>query len=77
MDRLADGVAEATVGLMIGSAAVVFLMGFWVFQAITMQQSQPRFQPMGDPIGDIERERSMGRSRAVNEAFHRHLDSGF
>ena len=77
MDRLAEGVAEATVGLMIGSAAVVFLMGFWVFQAIMMQQSQPKFQTMGDPIGDVERERSMGRSRAVDEAFHRHLDSGF
>ena len=78
MDRLADGVAEATVGLMIGSAATMFLVGVWTIGILAQLMAKDKqFASMGGPIGDVERdlerERQVRQSKDIADAYQKHL----
>lgn len=77
MDRFAEGIAEATVGLMMGTAAVIFMLGVWVIGWLTAQQQEPRFVSLGQPIGDGPQDRGHDRARAVQEAYWQNLRKDF
>ena len=79
MDRFTEDLAQTTVGLMIGSAATMFLVGVWTIGILAQLMAKDKqFAQMGGPIGDVERdteqERQRRQSEEISKAYRRHMD---
>lgn len=79
MERFTEDLAQTTVGLMIGSAATMFIVGVWTIQILAYLVAKDReFVQLGGSIGDVERdmerERQLRHAKEISDAYQRHMN---